>query len=564
MPISLNFSSIRRKSIPKFVNAFNRLPSIIVVSLVFIILLVISYLTRNFRPISGDMGEYLNNPVRILYGELPYRDFWLLFSPGEVYIPAIIYKLFGINIDILRMLSIVISCLIIVPAFYFGKLIGNKNFGSAMFSFMFFFSSIITYYEGPAYIHLYLACSMLSAFCLVKYFLSGRILFSFLGGLFIGCGIYFRIYETGAVFTAFLCAIIVYLVMNKTPIIKILKTVTLFISGSLFITLAIAIGFSDIYMTLFREVVIESVKNGTSMNLPYFSDINYSFLVINRDFDKLGSQFNIIQIFFLFFHVLKLILTFFYYILPFLAIISFLIVIISKPSKLDIPIFLLFFLWGISMFPKGLGRSDLSHISPCITPFLMFIWYIFLKYKSVNNKKYSKILKYISTSVILLLTLIVTVPIESYIQLRRYPPIYLETPHGSIYFSSQAEVDHFSNVLKLIDNYTKEGEYIFVTPWLSPPLYALTGRKDPTYYDSMNDLIVRPSVDKQIKICQDLASHNTRIIVHDPDWSYDDNPELSFKSTCGILQDYIDKNYSLISKEGLYSVYLLKDLKTHQ
>ncbi len=50
---------------------------------------------------SGDTSEYLNNPVRILNGELPYKDFWLLHPPGEVYLPALMYKLFGLNINII-------------------------------------------------------------------------------------------------------------------------------------------------------------------------------------------------------------------------------------------------------------------------------------------------------------------------------------------------------------------------------------------------------------------------------------------------------------------------------
>ena len=41
----------------------------------------------------GTWLQYLNNPVRILRNQVPYKDFWLLFPPGEVLIPALIYKM---------------------------------------------------------------------------------------------------------------------------------------------------------------------------------------------------------------------------------------------------------------------------------------------------------------------------------------------------------------------------------------------------------------------------------------------------------------------------------------
>ncbi len=33
--------------------------------------------------LADDLAEYVNNPVRLLDGEMPHRDFWMLVSPGE-------------------------------------------------------------------------------------------------------------------------------------------------------------------------------------------------------------------------------------------------------------------------------------------------------------------------------------------------------------------------------------------------------------------------------------------------------------------------------------------------
>ena len=65
----------------------------------------------------GDVAEYLNNPVRILNGQLPYRDFWLLFSPGEVYLPALTYQLFGLSINAVLIQNLAINAMLAAVVF---------------------------------------------------------------------------------------------------------------------------------------------------------------------------------------------------------------------------------------------------------------------------------------------------------------------------------------------------------------------------------------------------------------------------------------------------------------
>lgn len=60
----------------------------------------------------GDEAEYINNAWRVYSGSIPYKDFWLLFPPAEVYFPAFLFKLLGVNINTLlysNLLSIVLT-----------------------------------------------------------------------------------------------------------------------------------------------------------------------------------------------------------------------------------------------------------------------------------------------------------------------------------------------------------------------------------------------------------------------------------------------------------------------
>jgi hypothetical protein len=43
-------------------------------------------------------GKAINNALRILDGDVPYRDFWTMYAPGHFYVGALLFKLFGIHV----------------------------------------------------------------------------------------------------------------------------------------------------------------------------------------------------------------------------------------------------------------------------------------------------------------------------------------------------------------------------------------------------------------------------------------------------------------------------------
>ena len=107
--------------------------------LIFIACLLFGLLTYNYTSLSGDLAEYINNPLRILNGVLPYKDFWLLFPPAEVYLPAGLYKIFGLNINVILLISPIIKALIGSLAFLVGyKIYKNKLLAIVLAVLLFF------------------------------------------------------------------------------------------------------------------------------------------------------------------------------------------------------------------------------------------------------------------------------------------------------------------------------------------------------------------------------------------------------------------------------------------
>ncbi len=43
-------------------------------------------------------GKAINNALRILDGQVPYRDFWTMYAPGHFYLGALLFKVFGVQL----------------------------------------------------------------------------------------------------------------------------------------------------------------------------------------------------------------------------------------------------------------------------------------------------------------------------------------------------------------------------------------------------------------------------------------------------------------------------------
>lgn len=51
---------------------------VVVGALVFALVAFVTYVRHDRTTTAGDIALYLNPPVRMLAGELPHRDFWML------------------------------------------------------------------------------------------------------------------------------------------------------------------------------------------------------------------------------------------------------------------------------------------------------------------------------------------------------------------------------------------------------------------------------------------------------------------------------------------------------
>ena len=68
-----------------------------------------------------DEGWVLGNADLVFHGKIPYKDFWALNSPGQFYILALLFKIFGKSLIIGRIYTIILHSLICLMVFLITK-----------------------------------------------------------------------------------------------------------------------------------------------------------------------------------------------------------------------------------------------------------------------------------------------------------------------------------------------------------------------------------------------------------------------------------------------------------
>ena len=82
-----------------------------------------------------DEGIRLHGAERVLNGDFPYHDFYAIYGPAQFYWPALLFKIFGINVITFRASIIVFTALMAVAVFTLCRMSGVGT-GGSFFAFL--------------------------------------------------------------------------------------------------------------------------------------------------------------------------------------------------------------------------------------------------------------------------------------------------------------------------------------------------------------------------------------------------------------------------------------------
>lgn len=84
----------------------------------------------SFTRFHGDEGIALQGAVRILHGELPYRDFFSFYTPGCYYIYASLFRVFGISFAVARAMLLVYAALFSWVTYMLARRVCSRAFSA--------------------------------------------------------------------------------------------------------------------------------------------------------------------------------------------------------------------------------------------------------------------------------------------------------------------------------------------------------------------------------------------------------------------------------------------------
>lgn len=187
-----------------------------------------------------ELGLYLPGIDSILNGQIPFKDFFCLRGPMELYLPALLMKIFGANVSILASYFYVGTVLSLIFSFFIAKECYQKKW--FLFSFLpvlvarTFPRVVFTFWGGMRY-----AWGLLALWYLVKYCNTQKKHYLFFTGLISAIAGFTSIDIGASIFIAVLAVFGSLFFSKKTPFIETTKNFFIFLSGALAFTLPLGL-----------------------------------------------------------------------------------------------------------------------------------------------------------------------------------------------------------------------------------------------------------------------------------------------------------------------------------
>ncbi len=145
-----------------------------------------------------DEGIVAYSAVRVMEGQVPYRDFWSIYSPAQFYGLAVAFKLFGTTINVERLWDTAMRAFVAVAAFL---LVWRLSKPWAAFVVWAAVTIWVAYYTFSSQFHWVfygypafpaIALCLFSILCLSIYFTNNRTAWLVAGGVILGFAALFR------------------------------------------------------------------------------------------------------------------------------------------------------------------------------------------------------------------------------------------------------------------------------------------------------------------------------------------------------------------------------------
>jgi len=516
------------------------------------ILILFSPLKTNFN--SYDEGFAVFNATRILDGDIPYRDFWTIYPPGQFYVLSFIFKLFGESLLISRLFDTLIRFILVFTIWIISK---RLSFGYLSYLATVITSIIISSINAYSYVILYsIALGLISIVFFINFLNSNKGFWLSLSGIVVGIIFVFRwdigIYFFLSISTSIVISKASKFIENNFSLFfhSFFKNICLFTFPIIIIFIIVygliiyVSGFSNFVEQVFFFPLVELHE---VRGLPYPSFFSPLHFIMNIFSTSKGINVFQLMNWHLFYFPLLI------YILSFIFLYLFWI---KKKEKLgsQMLIKLTLSILGLLLFAQALSRFDYVHVFPTLLISSVIYFSFFSGDSLMNLNKPKKILIYLVLPGFFCFNFFVPV-----LQLSNYKSVlncfsYIQNS-GCVEIMTDQE-----QAVEYIKTYSEDSEKIFVGNQRHDQIfvndigfYFLSNRQSVTKYSELYPGIAT-TLEVQKVIAEDIEAEriNWVVLVNSP-LSYEPN-NSSKSSGIKYLDNYIHANFYLVEEFGNYKI----------
>lgn len=483
---------------------------------------------------------------RLLAGEIPYKDFFIvMYPPGQIYVLAALFKIFSCSLIAGRIYTVLLSVTSSMLVFFMTRMLTKNRTASIVAWFIALTSLGPRLGAIPAPIWPGVLLGLFSIYIFILYLKKEKTAYLFMAGVMAGAAVTFR-HDIG-IFASI--AIILPLIAQAGGGPKILRRIIAFVFGASLIVLPWVLYLirSSASRDMFNSLITFTSIHQKTASMPFPRPC----LDLNMIFHGSLQFININQ--------------FYIPVLIYGVILVFLALRIKSLSGSEKNLSLLaILLFGIFTFNQARIRPDPAHLLSAIEP--SAILFGFLLSDSTGALKRGLIIRRAATALILFLFLLLSIKNIDKCLKNTYTKVYKKSivatkfDRGTIYVPKE-EQEEVLNTLQFIRRNTDSGDRIYVgniVHWKddfggNTLLYFLADRLPCTkFYELLPGLITDGAVQREI--VNSLKLHDVKLLVlQDVDVAglkADSQPKDSL-----MLDNFIKENYRFTARFGRYSLY---------
>lgn len=536
-----NFFEVLMNIIKKLIDK-NNLPVIIIFSCLFIYLL--SGLNFDFK--IYDEGIAVVGAKRVAEGENPNLDFWTIYPPGQYYLLALIFKIFGFELINERIFSIIIFFITAILLYRLSYNLTNSSISIISPIIYVFFISYSTMFGTAMGTSILL--SLASFYYLHKWFQLKSTKFLLISSFFAGLTSLFRLDIGTYSFLSNFLILIIYHTQLKLPIKNMMKNLMKYTLGFIIVSipfyllLLIYCGFDNVVEQL---IIFPSKIFPDYRSLPFPNPFDIFFA--NK---SLTTKLNIFWTGIVFY-------------LPLVFYIASIIIIYKNQNngtkiieKLKINHIVIS---GLFFYLQASIRSDLEHLLPTLfisSILLVYVIYIF------GKNKFTKIL---FTALILFM---LSVPTYKKFELFNKSFVLQKIPRVNGILLSPITAYELNTIHNFFKQNVSNDEKIFIGNTRHDLIYIndvmmyfVLNRPISTKYHELSPGLATTK-NTQLEIIRDLQNNKVKFVILRREENPKPEKNLSSLSTgITILDDYLEINFNEVFSTPNYIIKKAIDQK---